>query len=138
MRALIAPGAAGRSKRWFDALREAARASAAELSWLLPGKRAQGFAHAELEAVRGALHLAATANDAALLLRAPPSSRAAGQLRTRVAEELALVDKNTYRSCWVVDFPMYERDPATGAIVFSHNPLERRRHGVPLAATVGA
>ena len=143
VRALLVPGGAERSRRWFAALRELVRGHAAELSWLLPDKRAQGFLHAALEAVHGELALAAgaTSKDAVLLLHAPLAARAAGQLRTHVAAELGLANEAAYRFCWVVDFPMYERDPTTGAIVFSHNPFsmpqggELALAGDPLAVT---
>jgi aspartyl-tRNA synthetase len=40
-----------------------------------------------------------------------------------VAQELDLIEKNAFRFCWIVDFPMYERDEDTGKIDFSHNPF---------------
>jgi aspartyl-tRNA synthetase len=64
-----------------------------------------------------------------LALYAPLATRATGALRTHIAQELALLDETAYRFCWVVDFPMYERDRSTGAIVFSHNPFSMPQGG---------
>ncbi|MES2001787.1 MAG: aspartate--tRNA ligase [Pseudomonadota bacterium] len=47
----------------------------------------------------------------------------AGTARTRVAEQLELVEAKAFRFCWIVDFPMYEKDGETGKIDFSHNPF---------------
>ena len=38
-------------------------------------------------------------------------------------EELDLIEKNVYKFCWIVDFPMFELDEETGEICFSHNPF---------------
>ncbi|QCB54211.1 aspartate--tRNA ligase [Sphingopyxis sp. PAMC25046] len=47
----------------------------------------------------------------------------AGLARTRVAEQLDLIDANKFEMCWIVDFPMFEADEDTGKIDFSHNPF---------------
>jgi len=51
------------------------------------------------------------------------ANRIAGEIRTHLAEELNLIDKNVYRFCWITDFPMYELNEETGKIEFSHNPF---------------
>ena len=43
--------------------------------------------------------------------------------RTRIAEELNLINKDEFAFCWIVDYPMYELDEKTKKIVFSHNPF---------------
>ena len=43
--------------------------------------------------------------------------------RTKLAEELNLINKNEFAFCWIVDYPMYEIDEKTKKIVFSHNPF---------------
>jgi aspartyl-tRNA synthetase len=43
--------------------------------------------------------------------------------RIKVGEELGLGEKDAFRFCWIVDFPMYERNEETGQIEFSHNPF---------------
>ena len=47
----------------------------------------------------------------------------AGQIRTELGEKLDLIEKNAYRFCYINDFPMFERDPETKQIGFTHNPF---------------
>ena len=47
----------------------------------------------------------------------------AGPARTKVGEELGLIDKNQFALCWIVDFPMYEWNEEEKRIDFSHNPF---------------
>jgi aspartyl-tRNA synthetase len=51
------------------------------------------------------------------------AAKLAGFARTRVAEQLDLIDPNRFEMCWIVDFPMFEADEETGKIDFSHNPF---------------
>lgn len=50
--------------------------------------------------------------------------------RTKLADEFDLLEKNTFKFCWIVDFPMYERDEETGKIDFSHNPFSMPQGGL--------
>jgi aspartyl-tRNA synthetase len=63
----------------------------------------------------------------------------AGKLRLHFADLFDLREKDAYRFCWIVDFPMYEYDEEEKKIVFSHNPfsmpqggLEALTHTLPL------
>ena len=47
----------------------------------------------------------------------------AGPARTKIGEELGLVDKDQFAFCWIVDFPMYEWNEEEKKIDFSHNPF---------------
>lgn len=51
------------------------------------------------------------------------AAKLAGFARTRVAEQLELIDPSKFEMCWIVDFPMFEADEDTGKIDFSHNPF---------------
>jgi aspartyl-tRNA synthetase len=55
--------------------------------------------------------------------KAEPAAKFAGLVRTRLGNELGLIEKDVYRFCWVTDFPMYEMNEETGQIDFSHNPF---------------
>ncbi len=59
----------------------------------------------------------------------------AGLARTRVAEHLGLIDNSVYKFCWIVDFPMYEKDKTTGKIGFSHNPFSMPQGGMEALET---
>ncbi len=54
----------------------------------------------------------------------------AGQLRMELGEKLDLCEKKAYRFCYVNDFPMYERDPETKQIGFTHNPFSMPQGGL--------
>ena len=45
------------------------------------------------------------------------------QARHKIASDLNLIDKNFFAFCWVVDYPMFEKDELTKKIKFSHNPF---------------
>lgn len=54
----------------------------------------------------------------------------AGQIRTWLGESLALIDPDRFAFCFIVDFPMYERDAETGRIGFTHNPFSMPQGGL--------
>ena len=43
--------------------------------------------------------------------------------RDKIAKDLKLIDENTFAFCWVVDYPMFEKNKVTNKIEFSHNPF---------------
>ena len=47
----------------------------------------------------------------------------AGKARVKIATDRGLIEENTFKFCWVVDYPMFEKDDKTGNIEFSHNPF---------------
>jgi aspartyl-tRNA synthetase len=51
------------------------------------------------------------------------AAKLAGAARTRVAEELGLVEEGCFKFCWIVDFPMFEYDEDLKGVDFSHNPF---------------
>ncbi len=54
----------------------------------------------------------------------------AGKIRNKIGEELDLFDNNSFKLCWVVDFPFYEENEETGAVEFSHNPFSMPQGGL--------
>ena len=54
----------------------------------------------------------------------------AGQIRTELGEKLGLIEKNAYRFCYINDFPMFEKDPETKQIGFTHNPFSMPQGGL--------
>ncbi len=57
-------------------------------------------------------------------------ARIMGNLRTKLGNELNLIDKDRYEFCIVNDFPFYEENEETGAIEFSHNPFSMPKGGL--------
>lgn len=54
----------------------------------------------------------------------------AGQIRNELGQKLDLYEKNAFRFCYVNDFPMFERDPETKQIGFTHNPFSMPQGGL--------
>ena len=54
----------------------------------------------------------------------------AGKARVKIANDRELIEHDTFRFCWVVDYPMYEKDDKTGEIEFSHNPFSMPQGGM--------
>jgi aspartyl-tRNA synthetase len=87
------------------------------------GPVAKNIGPERTEALR--LELGLGIGDAVFFAAGKPSEfRAyAGRARDMVGESLDLCEKDVFRFCWIVDFPMYERDETTNKIDFSHNPF---------------
>ncbi len=138
VRAVLAPGAAGRPRSWFDAFAETARASGATGSWLqLPpdgserrGPLSRKLTDEEMDVL--AAGAGASSGDAVLTCVGPSASASVplGQVRSALGRELGLADPGLLAFCWIVDFPMFERNPETGAWDFSHNPFSMPQGGL--------
>jgi len=59
----------------------------------------------------------------------------AGKIRDELGEKLELTEKNAFRFCYVNDFPMYELDPETRQLVFTHNPFSMPQGGLEALET---
>lgn len=60
----------------------------------------------------------------------------AGVIRTWLGNELGLINKDSFEFCFVVDFPMYERDEITDKIIFTHNPFSMPQGGLEVLETM--
>ena len=60
----------------------------------------------------------------------------AGHILTELGEKLDLIEKNAYRFCYVNDFPMFELDPETKQIGFTHNPFSMPQGGLEALNTM--
>src|SRR6202012_5501487 len=87
------------------------------------GPVARNLGPERAEALRKQLGLGV--GDAVFFVAGKPKDfvRFAGLARTRVGEDLNLVDKDRFEFCWIVDFPMYEWSEEEKKIDFSHNPF---------------
>jgi aspartyl-tRNA synthetase len=57
-------------------------------------------------------------------------NKCAGYVRSELGQAMDLIEKNAYRFCWIVDFPMYELNEETNTIDFSHNPFSMPQGGL--------
>jgi aspartyl-tRNA synthetase len=87
------------------------------------GPIANNLGRAKTELVRTQLGL--KDGDAVFFVAGKPNDfvKFAGLARTRIGEELGLIDKDQFAFCWIVDFPMYEWNEEEKKIDFSHNPF---------------
>jgi len=94
------------------------------------GPLAKNIGPERTEALRAQLGLGV--GDAAFFLGGKPSSfeAVAGKARDEIGRELGLTDQDRFDFCWIVDFPMYEKDEETGALDFSHNPFSMPQGGL--------
>lgn len=58
------------------------------------------------------------------------AAKLAGLTRTKIAQDLDIVEREAFRFCWIVDYPMYELDEDTGKTDFSHNPFSMPQGGL--------
>ncbi|MSO80461.1 MAG: aspartate--tRNA ligase [Alphaproteobacteria bacterium] len=142
VRAIPAPAASGRPRSWFDRLNDWARGEGAPgLGWIVfEGGEAKGPIARFLSPERQARlrDLAGLSEGDAVFFAAGASAEAAslaGKARTRIGTDLGLVAEGRYEFCWIVDFPMYEKDPDTGKIEFSHNPFSMPQGGLEALET---
>jgi aspartyl-tRNA synthetase len=130
IRAIPAPGAASQPRSFFDKLNEWAKAEGqGGLGYIVydaegpKGPIARNLEADRAEAIRVAAGL--RSGDAVFFVGGKRDSapKFAGTVRTRLGEELGLIETGAFRFCWVTDFPMYELNEESGLIDFSHNPF---------------
>ncbi|AUQ99787.1 aspartate--tRNA ligase [Phaeobacter inhibens] len=94
------------------------------------GPLAKNIGPERTEAIRQQLGLGV--GDAAFFLGGKPKTfeSVAGRARIVIGEELGLTDKDRFAFCWIVDFPIYEKDEETGKIDFEHNPFSMPQGGM--------
>ncbi|MFT8958358.1 MAG: amino acid--tRNA ligase-related protein, partial [Gluconobacter oxydans] len=137
IRAIPAPGAGDRPRGFFDKLNSWARESGAGgLGYIIfeaeggKGPIAKNLEADRVESIREACGL--KAGDAVFFAagKGDEVAKFSGVVRTKVATELDLIEKNAFRFCWVVDFPMFELNEETGKVDFSHNPFSMPQGGL--------
>ncbi len=130
VRAIPAPNTSDKSRKFFDAMNDWARGEGfAGLGYVTrkggefggpiaknhgPDLMAKLYDDLGLREDDGLFFAAGKAKDAAKL---------AGAARTRVGQELDLIEQGVFKFCWVVDFPMFEYDEELQRVDFSHNPF---------------
>ena len=137
VRAIPAPGTADKSRKFFDDMNEWARSEGhAGLGYVtrkageFGGPIAKNHGAEGMEALYAALGLGP--DDGLFFAAGKPEQAAklAGAARTRVAEQLGLIDKDRFELCWIVDFPFYEWDEDAKKVEFAHNPFSMPQGGM--------
>lgn len=137
VRAIPAPGAATQARSFFDKLNDWARGLGMPgLGYITfaegtaKGPIAKFLDEPRLEKLKAMADL--NEGDSVFFVCDKPKAAAknAGLARTKIGQELNLIDENKFKFCWIVDFPMYEQDDDTGKIDFSHNPFSMPQGGM--------
>ncbi|MEU4653423.1 aspartate--tRNA ligase [Streptomyces sp. NPDC023723] len=138
VRALPVPDVSGQPRKFFDQLGDYAVAQGAKgLAWVrvaedgsLTGPIAKFLTEENVAELTKRLSLAA---GHAVFFGAgefDEVSKIMGAVRVEAAKRAGQFEENVFRFCWIVDFPMYEKDEETGKIDFSHNPFSMPQGGM--------
>lgn len=142
VRAIPAPQTANNPRRFFDKMNEWAREQGAGgLGYIIfdpegpKGPIAKFLNQERLEKLRSLT--GAKDGDAVFFAcdKLTTAEKLAGLARTRLGEELGLLEKDTFRLCFIVDFPMYEWNEDAKKIDFSHNPFSMPQGGLEALET---
>ncbi|MFF8843305.1 aspartate--tRNA ligase [Streptomyces sp. NPDC015127] len=143
VRALPVPDTAAQPRKFFDGLGEfAVEHGAKGLAWVrvgdngaLTGPIAKFLTEENVKVLTERLSLAP---GHAVFFGAgefDEVSKIMGAVRVEAAKRAGHFEENVFRFCWIVDFPMYERDEDTGKIDFSHNPFSMPQGGLEALET---
>jgi aspartyl-tRNA synthetase len=137
VRAIPAPGTADKSRKLFDDMNEWARSEgfaglgyATRKAGEWGGPIAKNHGEEGMNRIAEAMGLGSDDGIFFAAGKEADAARLAGLARTRVAEQLDLIEKDTFRFCWIVDFPMYEFNEESQKIDFSHNPFSMPQGGM--------
>jgi aspartyl-tRNA synthetase len=142
VRALAVPGVAQQPRSFFDKLNDWARGEGAPgLGYIVfaeggaKGPIAKFLDAPRLERLKALTGLGD--GDAVFFVcdKRAAAEKLAGAARTKIGQELGLIKPNEFRFCWIVDFPMYERNEETQQIEFSHNPFSMPQGGLEVLMT---
>jgi aspartyl-tRNA synthetase len=130
VRAIPAPGTAEKSRKFFDDMNEWARSEGytglgyvTRKDGVFGGPIAKNHGEAGMLAIYEALGLGPDDGCFFAAGKEAQAAKLAGLARTRVGTELGLIEKDVFKFCWIVDFPMFEYDEDNKKIDFSHNPF---------------
>jgi aspartyl-tRNA synthetase len=139
VRAIPAPLAAKLPRSFFDKLTDFAKTEllAKGLAYICfeadgtsKGPVAKFLTSEQLEQLKSICNL--QNNDAVFFICDRPNIAAnmASKIRTKLGEDLNLIEKESYKFCWIVDFPYYEWNEEHKKIEFSHNPFSMPQGGL--------
>ncbi len=137
VRAIPAPGTAEKSRKFFDDMNAWAQSEgfpglgyATRKEGVFGGPIANNHGQEGMTKIADALGLGL--NDGIFFAagKEAVAAKLAGLARTRVGEQLDLIDQNRFDFCWIVDFPMFDYDEDAKKVDFSHNPFSMPQGGL--------
>ncbi|RHW17081.1 aspartate--tRNA ligase [Sphingomonas gilva] len=130
VRAIPAPGTAEKSRKFFDDMNAWAQSEgfpglgyATRKGGEWGGPIAKNHGEDKMNALADALGLGPDDGIFFAAGKEAQAAKLAGLARTRVGEQLELIDQDRFEFCWIVDFPMFEYDEDAKKVDFSHNPF---------------
>jgi aspartyl-tRNA synthetase len=130
VRAIPAPGTAEKSRKFFDDMNDWARSEGhAGLGYVtrkggeFGGPIAKNHGEDGMKALYDAIGLGLDDGCFFAAGKELQAAKLAGAARTRVGEQLGLIEEGAFEFCWIVDFPMFEYDEDAKKVDFSHNPF---------------
>lgn len=139
IKAIVVPNGAAQGRKFFDSMTEFAieEQGAKGLAWTKVDENNTpqgGIAKFITEDILKGLEekLGAKAGDSIFFVadKLQTAQKIAGQVRIELGKRLDLIEKNTYKFCFIVDFPMYEYNEDEGKIDFNHNPFSMPQGGM--------
>ncbi|MEL0247104.1 MAG: aspartate--tRNA ligase [Alphaproteobacteria bacterium] len=137
VKAIKAPGSSIKPRGWFDKLNDWARDNGQKgLGYIIfennefKGPIAKNLKEENLNSIKDLSNLE---NGDSIFFISDDENNAnkfAAIARNQLCNELNLLEKNTFKFCWIVDFPMFELDPQSKKIDFSHNPFSMPQGGM--------
>ncbi len=130
VRAIPVPNTADKSRKFFDDMNAWAQSEgfpglgyATRKGGVFGGPIANNHGEAGMAAIAQALGLGPDDGVFFAAGKEAQAAKLAGLARTRVGQQLGLIDEKRFEFCWIVDFPMFEYDEDAKKIDFSHNPF---------------
>ncbi len=130
VRAIPAPGTAEKSRKFFDDMNSWAQSEgfpglgyATRKGGEWGGPIAKNHGEDKMSALADELGLGPDDGIFFAAGKEAQAAKLAGLARTRVGEQLELIDQKRFEFCWIVDFPMFEYDEDAKKVDFSHNPF---------------
>ena len=142
VRAIPAPGTAEKSRKFFDEMNDWARSEGhAGLGYVtrkggeFGGPIAKNHGEEDMLALYDALGLGPDDGCFFAAGKEDQAAKLAGAARTRVGEQLELIEQDAFRFCWIIDFPFYEWDEEEKKLDFAHNPFSMPQGGLEALET---
>jgi aspartyl-tRNA synthetase len=137
VRAIRAPAVSGNPRSFFDKLNDWAKEIGAPGLGYITFEAGAGkgpisrFVGAEAQAELRKLTSSVDGDAVFFICDAKDKApKMAGAARTRIAQDMDIIEKDAFRFCWIVDFPMYEYDETHKKIDFCHNPFSMPQGGL--------
>ena len=137
VKAIKAPNSSSKPRAWFDKLNQWARDEGQKgLGYVIleendyKGPISNNMNKENLEALKKAIDLKNGETVFFVCDEKDSATKFSSLVRTKICNELQILEKNKFKFCWIVDYPMYELDPTTKKIDFSHNPFSMPQGGM--------